>query len=82
MGVLIFLIFYLNPNRGHFLIYIYVLNKWKVKYKWRNGDIYLNGINGNKVNKPVIRVVDGNKVNKPIIRVVEAYLFRGPEANS
>ena len=63
------MIFYLNPNGGYFLIYIYVLSKWRVKYKWRNEDIYLNGING-------------NKVRKLAIRVAESTVFRGAKANS
>ena len=54
LRLLIFLIFYLNPNRGYFLIYIYILSKWGVKYKLKiNEDIkdkwgHLIDINGNK----------------------------------
>ena len=58
---------------GYFLIYIYVLSKWRVKYKWRNENIflifYLNGINGNKVRKLVIGV----------IKVAEVSVFRGAD---
>ena len=44
---------------GYFLIYIYVLSKWRVQYKLKtNEDIYF-GINGNNVYQSTMVVRQG-----------------------